>query len=506
MLAIILGVFMAILDTSIVNVAIPKMMAVFGVGQNDIEWIVTAYSLVSGALIPVTGYLGDRFGYKRIFVIALIIFTIGSGLCGAAWSNGSMIVFRIVQAIGGGALMPISMSMLFRMFPPERRGMAMGLFGIAIMFAPATGPTLSGYIVEYTSWRWIFMINIPIGIIDIFLSIAFMKEFKVESVKSQKFDFWGFITCTLGLASLLYGIGKVSEKGWTDSEVLTFIGIGAVLLIIFIVLAFTVKHPMLDLRLLGNFTFSLSLILSSLASIIMFGMLFLLPIFLQSINGLSAIDTGLVLLPQAIISGIMMPISGGLFDKFGAKALAIVGLIITAYAFYLTSFLDVSTSNSTIISWMIIRAVGMGLMMMPIQTAGMNVIPMQKMGQGSALSSTVRQISSSFGIAWMSLLFTQRKDFHVASLAEQMNLFSTPVSDKFNGLLGMYQAMGQSVTQAQSSAIAYLSGQIQVKATVFGMDDVFYVMAGLSVLSALLAFFIKNKKPIAGAPKHVMGE
>lgn len=506
MLAIILGVFMAVLDTSIVNVAIPKMMAVFGVGQNDIEWIVTAYSLVSGALIPITGYLGDRFGYKRMYVIALAIFTLGSALCGAAWSNGSMIIFRIIQAIGGGALMPISMSMLFRMFPPERRGMAMGLFGIAVMVAPATGPTLSGYIVEYTSWRWIFTLNVPIGIVDIFLSLAVLKEFKLESARNQTFDFWGFVTSTLGLASLLYGIGKVSEKGWTDSEVLTFIGIGAVLLMIFVAISLTVEQPMLDLRLLKNFTFSLTLILSSLATIIMFGMLFLLPIFLQNINGLSAIDTGLVLLPQAIVSGIMMPIAGALFDKFGARALAVIGLIITAYAFYLTSFLDVSTSNGTIIWWMIIRAVGMGLMMMPIQTAGMNTIPMHKIGQGSALSSTLRQVSSSFGIAWMSLLFTQRKDFHVASLAEQMNVFSAPVADRFNWLQSMYQALGQSVTQARTSALTYLAGQIQIKATVIGMDDVFYVMTGLSVLSAALALLIKDKKPEAGAARHVMGE
>lgn len=504
MFAIILAVFMAILDTSIVNVAIPKMMSVFGVSQNDIEWIVTAYTLVSGALIPVTGYLGDRYGYKRIFLISTIIFTIGSGLCGIAWSNGSMIVFRIVQAVGGGALMPISMAMIFRMFPPERRGMAMGLFGVAVMVAPATGPTLSGYIVEYLDWRLIFTINVPIGILDFFLAAAVLKEFKMPTAKG--FDFWGFITSSGGLASLLYGVGKVSEKGWTDSEVLTFIGIGAACLIVFVIIEMNIQNPMLDLRLLKNFTFSLSLLLSSVATIIMMGVLFLLPVFLQNLSGLSAVQTGLILMPQSIVIAFMMPIAGALFDKFGARVIAVVGLLITAYSLYLSAQLDVTTPFSVIVLWLIIRAVGIGLMMMPIQTAGMNTVPMQKMGQGTALSNTVRQISASFGIAWLSLLFTNRQNFHKASLSEELNMFSTTVADGFAKLQSQYIAMGQSALQAQSSALSYLSGQIQLKAVILGLDDVFLVTAVLSGVSAVLALFLKGKPVQKGEKVHMLGE
>ncbi|WP_248927632.1 DHA2 family efflux MFS transporter permease subunit [Paenibacillus hamazuiensis] len=505
MFAIIIAVFMAILDTSIVNVAIPKMMAVYGVGQNDIEWVVTAYSLVSGALIPVTGYLGDRFGYKRMFLIALVLFTIGSGLCGVAWSNSSMIVFRIFQAVGGGALMPISMAMIFRMFPPERRGMAMGLFGVAVMFAPATGPTLSGYIVEYLDWRLIFTINVPIGIFDFFLGMAVLKEFKAPV--SKKFDYWGFIFSATGLAALLYGVGKVSEKGWTDSEVLMFVGIGLVCLIIFVAIELTIDNPMLDLTLFKSLTFSLSLLLSSVATIIMMGVLFLLPVFLQNLSGLSAIQTGLILLPQSLMVGVMMPIAGALYDKIGAKLIGFLGLLITAYSLYLTAQLDISTSYGTIIWWLIIRAVGMGLMMMPLQTAGMSAVPMAKLGQGTALSNTVRQVSAAFGIAWLSLLFTQRKDFHTATLSEELNMFSASVADGFNKLQSQYIAMGQGAVQAHQSALAYLGGQIQTKAVIFGLDDVFIVTAILSGASAFLALFLKGKAKGAGGEKiHVMGE
>jgi EmrB/QacA subfamily drug resistance transporter len=505
MLALILGVFMAILDTSIVNVALPKMMSVFGVNQNQIEWVITAYSLVSGALVPATGFLGDRFGYKRMYLVSLVIFTIGSGLCGAAWNNESMIVFRIIQAVGGGAMMPISMAMIFRMFPPERRGMAMGLFGIAIMFAPATGPTLSGYIVEYWDWRLIFTINVPIGILDFFIASAALTELKTE-VKAR-FDFWGFLFSSSGLACLLYGVGKVTEKGWTDHEVLLFVGIAIVSLVLFVIIELTIKDPLLDLSLLKNFTFTLSLLISSLVTVIMMGMLFLLPIFLQNVSGLSALQTGLILLPQAILSGIMMPIAGALSDKVGARPLAVIGLVITAYSLWLTSHLTMETSNTQLIMWMSLRAVGMGLMMMPLQTAGMNTVPMHKMGQGTALSNTIRQISGAFGIAWLGMLFSDRSKFHAATLAEQFNPYTASVQSSFAQLQAKYVELGQSAAQARQSAVAYLSGQVQLNATVIGMDDVFFMTAVLSIVGIVLSLFLKTTKRTGGpGAVHMMGE
>ncbi|MEK8130368.1 DHA2 family efflux MFS transporter permease subunit [Paenibacillus filicis] len=506
MLAMILGVFMAILDTSIVNVAIPKMMSVFGVNQSQIEWVVTAYALVSGALVPATGFLGDRFGYKRMYIISLIIFTIGSALCGIAWSNDSMIVFRIIQAAGGGAMMPISMAMIFRMIPNEKRGLAMGLFGIAIMFAPATGPTLSGYIVEYLDWRLIFTINVPIGIADLFLSIFFLKEYKSEIKRS--FDVWGFVASTTGLASLLYGVGLVGEKGWTNHEVLAFLIVALISLTAFVLIELNIKEPLLDLSLLKNGTFTLTLLISSLVTVIMMGVLFLLPVFLQSISGLSAVQTGLILLPQALLSGFMMPIAGALYDKLGAKKLAIAGLLITAYALYLTAQLTIETSFATIIFWMCLRAAGMGLMMMPMQTAGMGTVPPDKIGQGTALSNTVRQVSGAFGIAWLSLQFSGRRDFHSANYAEQLNSLSVTVTDQIAKIQNAFISAGQSAAQAKSSALSYIYGQVQMQATVTALDDVFIVTAVLSLVALVMSLFFKEKrnKDAGASSMHMMGE
>ncbi|MFD0680486.1 MULTISPECIES: DHA2 family efflux MFS transporter permease subunit [unclassified Paenibacillus] len=504
MLAMILAVFMAILDTSIVNVAVPKMMAVFSVSQTEIQWVLTAYSLVVGALIPITGYMGDRFGYKRVFLYSVAVFTIGSALCSAAWSNNSMIVFRIIQAIGGGAVMPVSMVMLFRMFPPEKRGMAMGLFGISVMFAPAVGPTLSGYIVEYLDWRLIFSINVPIGIIDIFLAAAALKEYKIEN--PGKFDLWGFVTSSTGLATLLYGVGIVADKGWNNTEVIIFLSIATVCLIAFIIIELIVERPMLDLSLLKNFTFTLTLMISSTAMVILMGSLFLLPVFLENVAGLSPIQTGLLLLPQAIVSGLMMPIAGALFDKIGAKPLAVIGMIITAYGLYLTRQLDVTTPFSTIVGWLMIRAVGVGLVMMPVQTAGMNTVPMHKMGQGTALSNAIRQVSASFGIAWLALMFSNQRIFHSAAMSDQMNMFSASVQNNISQIQTQYMAVGQSFGQAQSSAIGYVYGQIQLQATVQAMDDVFYMTAGLALAAVVLSMFLKTVKRPGSSKEHVMGE
>jgi EmrB/QacA subfamily drug resistance transporter len=503
-LVLVIAAFMAVLDNTIVNVSIPKMMAVFGVGTTDIQWVVTAYSLVVGALVPITGYLGDRFGYKRTFLYSVTLFTLGSALCGMAWSNKTMIIFRIIQAIGGGAIMPISMAMMFRMFPPERRGTAMGIFGIAIMFAPAVGPTLGGYITEYMDWRLIFYINVPIGIIDILFATIILEE-TVLAV-DKKFDFWGFLTSSAGFASLLYGLGIVADKGWTDAEVIAYISAGLVCLALFTWIELTVQDPMIDLRLLKNGVFSLSLAITSIASIVLFASLFLLPVFLQNVSGLTALDTGLVLFPQGIAAGIMMPISGFLFDKIGARWLAVVGFTITTYGFYLMQSLDVSTAFSTISSWLIIRAIGIGGVMMPVTTAGMNTVPPPKVGQATALTNAIRQVSASLGIAWLSTLFSQRVTYHAAIGAEQVNESSVAAMQTLAQAKAAFLSAGQPDGVATQSALSYIGNQVQQSAIIQGMDDVFWVVTIVTVVALVMTFFLKDVKKEGQQVKAAVGE
>jgi DHA2 family multidrug resistance protein len=490
----IIAVFMAILDTSIVNVAIPKMMAVFSVDTKEIQWVITSYTLVVGTIIPVTGFVTERFGFKKIFVFSLTVFTIGSLLCGLAWNNESMIIFRIVQAIGGGALMPVSQAMLFRLFPREKRGQVMGLFGISIMFAPAIGPTLSGYIIEYLDWRLIFFINVPIGVVATLIAIISFKE--LDHHVERKFDVSGFITSTVGFSTLLYGIGLVPEKGWSHGEVQVFIGIGIFSLLAFILIEWFKKDPMLDLRLIKIRVFTIAQIITSLASVILFVPLFLFPIFLENIAGLTALQTGLLLLPQALITGLMMPVAGMLFDKIGARWLAVIGMGITAYSLHLTTQLDVNTSFSTIIFWLILRGIGISLVMMPISTAGMNAVPNHMVAQATALSNTIRQVAASFGIAWATLLWTNRQVFHASNYSGQYNAFSDFSQGMVQQVQNVYLGMGQSFVEAKTSAIGYISGQIQLHSTVQAMDDVFYISMWLAIFALVISIFIGKKEEV----------
>lgn len=502
--ALVVAVFMSILDTTIVNVAIPKMMAVFGVDTLQIQWVITAYGLVVGALVPVTGFLGDRFGYKRVFLYSLAFFTAGSALCGMAWNNGVMILFRIIQAAGGGALIPISMAMAFRMFPPDRRGMAMGIFGIAMMFAPTFGPTIGGYITEHLDWRLIFYLNVPLGMLDFALASIVLSE--VASHSKQKFDFWGFLFSTCGFASLLYGLGIVGDKGWSDGEVVFFIMAGIWFLCLFVWIELTVAEPMMDLRLMKNSVYALSMAITGISSVIMFSSLFLLPVFLQNISGLSAMQTGLILLPQGLVMGIMMPISGYIFDKMGAKWLTIIGLSITTFSLYLMTFLNTDTSFSAISGWLIIRAVGMGMFMMPITTAGMNTVPPHKVGQATAMNNTFRQVCAAFGVALMSYLLSHRQTFHAAANADQLDIASPWVNFAFSQLQSLFALPGFSASETTAAANAYLWGQIQTQSVVQSMSDVFLINTWIAAFTILLGILLKNSKTKGGKQAAMMGE
>lgn len=409
---VIVGTFMAILDSSIVNVAIPKMMTIFSASTEQIEWILTGYMLTMSIVIPLTGYLGDRFGLKKLYVFALAVFTIGSALCGLATSTETMVAARVVQAIGGGMIMPVGMAMIYQIVPLEKRGLAIGIWGISAMAAPAIGPTLSGYIIQYMNWRLIFTLNIPVGIIGVTLAIILLKETPTRNDKT--FDIFGAITSAVGLFTLLLALSKGNSEGWTSVYILGLFAVAAISLTSFIYIELHHEDPLLELRILKVFPYGLSMIISTITTIGMYGALFLMPLYLQNLRGYTPMQAGMLMLPAAIVTGIMMPISGRLFDKFGAKWITIIGLTILTAASYLLSRLSLQTSYNTIMMIMMVRGIGMGLAIMPTQTAGMNAIPRELSGRGTALNSTVKQVAGSFGISILTTILGHREAFYTA--------------------------------------------------------------------------------------------
>ncbi|HWQ42587.1 MAG TPA: DHA2 family efflux MFS transporter permease subunit [Desulfosporosinus sp.] len=439
---IVIGTFMAALDSSIVNIAVPKMMAVFGVSLEDIKWILTAYTLTLGAIVPLTGYLGDIFGYKKLFLFSLTVFTIGSFLCGLSWSNSAMIVFRILQALGGGMIIPVGMTIIMQLFPPEERGTALGFWGISSMAAPAIGPTLGGYIIQNLDWRLIFYVNVPIGIFGVIMGGILLKETPRKPFTG--FDYIGFISSTVGIVSLLYVLGEGSAIDWGDIKNPLLMTLGCFSLLLFVINELTHPEPLLDLRVLKSFDFSITQIIISILVFALMGGMYIVPLFLQNIRGYTAMQAGMILFPSAIATGLMMPIGGKIFDKIGAKPVALVGLVILVTSSYSLAFINMDTSKLAIILTLAIRGMGMGLVMMPITTAGMNAIPRNLAGKASALSSMIKQVSGALGVTIMTTMLQGRLDVNYSRMSEQVTAFNPAAIGVIGQLQGQYMQSGYS--------------------------------------------------------------
>lgn len=490
-LVLVLGAFMAILDGSIVNVALPKLMAIFGVSADKIQWVMTAYMLTSGVVVPVTGYLGDKLGYKRVYIYSLVAFTLGSALCGLAWSNSSLIAFRVIQAIGGGMLIPLSMSIIYRIVPRQKIGMAMGVWGIAAIMAPAVGPTAGGYLVDYYSWHLIFTINIPIGIVAFILTYLFIEE--TPLVKGLKFDYTGSILCCAGLFCLLLALSQGQDKGWTSQYIVTLLVVAGFLLILFCLWELQAPYPMLDIRLFKNGVFAASIAATSLLVVAMFAAIFLVPLYCQNLQGLTPMQTGLLMMPMALATGVMMLISGKLFDKVGALPLGVAGIAITAYFTYKLSFINLDTSYHELQLLLALRAVGLGLGMMPIGTAGMNTIPPFLVGRASAINNLCRQIFGSFGIAIVTYIMLNRRDQHAAWLSDGISWSAPGAVDTYNNISSLANSLiGPGL--GSPAAVGVINGLVQKQAMVNGIQDVMLFSTLVTILTIPFIFPLNKKK------------
>ncbi|MCJ7688460.1 MAG: DHA2 family efflux MFS transporter permease subunit [Clostridiaceae bacterium] len=455
---------MSILDSSIVNVAIAPMMLVFATTSDHIQWVVTVYMLALGVVIPFAGWAGNKFGYKKLYIFAMIMFTFGSFLCSISWSVNTLIISRIIQALGGGLLMPTMMTLVKKIVPEESFGTAMGIVGVALLIAPALGPTIGGYLVEYVGWHWIFTINIPIGIIGILLAYFFLPTF--EKIEVGKLDFVGAITIVTMLFSLLLALSKGSDWGWTSSKTILLLLLSLITFCIFLYFELTIKHPLLNLRLFKYSNFTFANITTMITTVGLFSGIFFVPLFLQTIKGLGALETGLLMLPGALASGLLMPVVGKLYDHYGPKPLAIFGIISLSLTTFLLHNINLETSNNTIIFWMILRGVGMAFAAVSAQAAALDSVSKLEVGDASAISNIVSRVSASFGIAVLTSVLTSRIIFHAKDITAKLLLSGSDISAQTN--------------------------QIKAMAFVNGLDDIFLVASVLTVFGLIPAIFLKK--------------
>lgn len=493
LIALMLGAFVAILNQTLLNVAIPHIMNDLGVSANTVQWLSTGYMLVNGIAIPITAFLIEKFGTRKLFLAAVFLFTIGSLVCSLSANFTMLMIGRVIQACGAGIIMPLLMTVFFVLFPPEKRGKAMGILGIVMIFAPAIGPTLSGWLIGHYSWRLLFDIVIPIGILDFILAFLWMKD--VTKVTDPKFDFLGFLFSTLGFGFLLYGFSEAGNDGWTSATVVASLITGIISLAAFVWRELTTDKPMLDLRVFKYDIFSLTTIISMIVNMAMFGAMILLPIYLQNIRGYTALESGLLLLPGAIVMGIMSPISGALFDKIGARWLAVVGLAITVITTWEFTSLSMTTSYSHIMLLYVMRMFGMSFIMMTVMTEGLNQLPPHLGSHGTAASNTARQVAGSIGTALLVTVMSTRQGVHYGEYTSTVTSNNSFIASKFSQLthaLSGYTHLPEAAGRELTTYMMY--GQTMQQATIDGINDAFIVATGIAFVAWILAFFIKRSR------------
>ncbi|MFC5541389.1 DHA2 family efflux MFS transporter permease subunit [Ureibacillus sp. FSL W7-1570] len=461
------GAFVSFLNNSLLNVALPTIMKDFEVDYSTVQWLATGYMLVSGVLIPVSAFLITRFKNRHLFITAISLFTIGTALAAYAPHFGVLLAGRMIQAAGGSVMGPLLMNIMLVSFPREKRGAAMGIFGLVMITAPAIGPTLSGYIVEYWDWRVLFEMILPFAVISLILAIWKLEN--ILETRDVSIDYFSILLSIIGFGGVLYGCSTASTEGWSDAKVLSTLIIGAIGIIWFIIRQFRLEQPLLDLRVYKYPMFAVGNIISMVVTAAMFSGMILTPAYVQNVRGISPLDSGLMMLPGALAMGIMSPITGRLFDKFGPRILAFVGLSVTAYGTYLLSTMDLETTKTTIVLMYTLRMFGMSMVMMPIMTNGLNQLPNRLNPHGTAVNNTVQQVIGSIGTA----LF--------------VTLMNSVATNKGEELVEAVKAANPAELQNPT----FIAG-IQQQALLEGIQVSFLVATIVTIVALILTLFLKR--------------
>ncbi|MEG0259826.1 MAG: DHA2 family efflux MFS transporter permease subunit [Lysinibacillus sp.] len=461
------GAFVAFLNNTLLNVALPTIMKDFNIDYATVQWLATGYMLVSGILVPASAFLVVRFKNKHLFIAAMSIFTIGTIMAGFAPSFEVLLAGRMVQAVGASSMSPLLMNIMLISFPKEKRGTAMGIFGLVMFAAPAIGPTLSGWIVEHYDWRMLFQMIIPFAIISVVFGIWKLEN--VMETRDVRLDVPSLLLSTVAFGSILYGFSTAGSKGWSDPFVYGTIIVGVIALIVFIMKQLRMEEPLLELRIYKYPMFALASIISVIVSMAMFSGMILTPAYVQTVRGIEPFEAGLMMLPGALVMGFMSPITGKLFDKTGPRMLAIFGLAITTISTFGLTQLQVDSSYTYIISMYTLRMFGLSMVMMPIMTNGLNQLPQMMNPHGTAVNNTVQQVAGAIGSAVMVTFMNN--------------------SAKASG-----EELIAKATQSGATLSAEKIEQIKQAALLDGINHSFFIAAIITVVALILAFFLKRVK------------
>lgn len=480
---VVLGSIMSILDITVVNVALPTFQSELGVeNYSTVAWTVTAYTLALAAVIPLTGWAADRFGTKRLYMLALALFTAGSVLCAAAWNIETLIGFRVLQGLGGGMLMPLGMTIMTKAAGPERMGRLMAILGVPMLLGPILGPILGGFLIDNASWHWIFLINLPLGLGALVYAWRVLEQDAPHP--SESFDFIGMAMMSPGLALFLYGVSSIPDAGGMgEPKVWATMLVGGLLVIAFIFYSFKPKHPLLDFRLFKNYNLSISTLTMFVFAGAFFGGLLLVPTYFQQVGGETPLQAGLLVAPQGIGAMLTMPLAGILADRVPVGRIVPFGLALICGGMFAMTSLEADTSYGFIIAALFVMGLGMGLTMMPLMTSALRTLQSHEVARGSTLLNITQQIASSVGVAIISVVLTnQMKDSQAIQAGQALADAEASGTQPDPSILEYVQSLGATFESVVKSDMA----------AAFAAS--FFVAFCLCVVALVVSLFLPKKR------------
>ena len=496
-ITVMLPAIMEIIDTSVANVALPHMQGSLNAGTDEVTWVLTSYLVSNAVVLPMTGWLARLFGRKRFLMTCIILFTLSSLLCGAAPNLATLIVFRVLQGAAGGALIPISQAILMETFPPHQRGMAMAIFGVGAMFGPIVGPALGGWITDNLNWRWIFYINLPIGLIATIMCAFFIFDpdyLRRGGGQAIKIDYWGLLLLTTGMGGLQVVLDKGQQDDWFSSSfIVTFSVIAVVSLVALVWVELTNEHPIINLRLFKNISFSAGNFIMFVVGFCLYSSIVLIPLFLQTLMGYSATDAGMVLAPGGVATLITMPFVGAALAKRDGRKIVMIGLLIGAFAMFLMQRLSLEASYWSFVWPRVILGVGLAMIFVPLTTVTLSTIPKPEMGNATGMFNLLRNIGGSVGIAISATLLARLEQFYQTTLAANVTPDSSTWQMRFTGLKQTLVTKGVASAQADQTALGMVYGMVRRQAGALAFNRIYFII-GLAFLS-ILPLLLLLKRP-----------
>jgi len=493
-----LAAVMELLDTSIVNVAIPHMMGNLGATLDQIAWVSTGYIVANVIVLPITGWLSAQFGRRRYFAASIVLFTVASFFCGNAHTLGQLVVWRVIQGVGGGALLSTAQSVLYEVFPPEEYGIAMAIFGMGVMVGPTLGPTLGGWITDTFSWPWIFYINIPFGIVTFLLTLTYLRD-SIHAKKPGGVDYVGLLLLAVGIGTLQTMLERGERFDWFASRQIVSLGlVSAASLVTLVWHELHTEHPVIDLRILKSRQFAAGVVFGGMLGLCLYATVFILPVYLQTLQGFTANQTGMVILPGAIASAVTMAVFGRMRGKFDGRLSVVVGVAIFMVAMWDHAHFTTLSSRHDFFWPLVLRGIGLGMIFVPLTNLALAELPMEKIPAGTGLFNLFRQLGGSIGIAFSATLVTRFEVTNHARLAEHVTRFDAATRERLSALTASMLARGTPPSMAENKAIALLDGLVTKQALMLSFERLFLLFGFAFALALPLLLLMKKGKGFQG--------